>query len=123
LALCWEQDAVAPVNKFFDADVVPQNLTCAAGHGMCLQCDGEAHAPCSCVDWKIWLARVEKELRVLDPSVTKNTTDNKAAVECDERKQGGGDDVANALWVRANTKPCPRCKTPIEKDEGCNHMA
>ena len=23
----------------------------------------------------------------------------------------------------ANTKKCPRCQTPIEKDEGCNHMA
>jgi hypothetical protein len=28
-----------------------------------------------------------------------------------------------ALWVAANTKRCPRCKTPIEKDEGCNHMS
>ena len=27
-----------------------------------------------------------------------------------------------ALWVAANTKKCPRCQTPIEKDEGCNHM-
>ena len=33
-----------------------------------------------------------------------------------------GDDIANALWVAANTKRCPRCNTPIEKDEGCNHM-
>lgn len=33
-----------------------------------------------------------------------------------------GDDIANALWVAANTKRCPRCTTPIEKDEGCNHM-
>jgi uncharacterized protein with PIN domain len=33
-----------------------------------------------------------------------------------------GDEIANALWVAANTKRCPRCNTPIEKDEGCNHM-
>jgi hypothetical protein len=31
-------------------------------------------------------------------------------------------DIANALWVAANTKKCPRCQTAIEKDEGCNHM-
>lgn len=40
----------------------------------------------------------------------------------DEGSSGGGDDIANALWVAANTKKCPRCQTPIEKDEGCNHM-
>ena len=31
--------------------------------------------------------------------------------------------MANALWVAANTKKCPRCSTAIEKDEGCNHMS
>jgi hypothetical protein len=35
---------------------------------------------------------------------------------------GGPVDVASALWVAANTKKCPRCQTPIEKNEGCNHM-
>ena len=25
-------------------------------------------------------------------------------------------------WLRTFTKPCIKCKTPIEKDEGCNHM-
>ena len=34
-----------------------------------------------------------------------------------------GEDIANALWVAANTKKCPRCTTAIEKDEGCNHMS
>lgn len=25
-------------------------------------------------------------------------------------------------WIRDNTKPCPRCKIPIEKGNGCDHM-
>ena len=25
-------------------------------------------------------------------------------------------------WIATNTKPCPRCKSPIEKTYGCNHM-
>jgi len=25
-------------------------------------------------------------------------------------------------WVRNNTRQCPKCKTPIEKNGGCNHM-
>jgi len=25
-------------------------------------------------------------------------------------------------WTVANTKQCPKCKIPIEKNKGCNHM-
>ena len=28
----------------------------------------------------------------------------------------------NVNWIVANTKPCPRCHRPIEKNQGCNHM-
>ena len=28
----------------------------------------------------------------------------------------------NANWILANTKPCPKCKRPIEKAQGCMHM-
>ena len=28
----------------------------------------------------------------------------------------------NANWIMANTKVCPACKVPIEKNQGCNHM-
>ena len=28
----------------------------------------------------------------------------------------------NMNWILANTKPCPRCKRPIEKHAGCMHM-
>lgn len=28
----------------------------------------------------------------------------------------------NLQWIMANTKACPACKKPIEKNQGCNHM-
>ena len=32
------------------------------------------------------------------------------------------EDAANFLWLVTNSKPCPHCKSPIQKNEGCNHM-
>ncbi len=29
---------------------------------------------------------------------------------------------ANEEWVRANTRACPKCHTPIQKNQGCSHM-
>ncbi|XP_066337565.1 probable E3 ubiquitin-protein ligase ARI8 isoform X2 [Miscanthus floridulus] len=31
-------------------------------------------------------------------------------------------DSETANWVVANTKRCPKCRRPIEKNHGCNHM-
>jgi ariadne-1 len=28
----------------------------------------------------------------------------------------------NLTWILANTKPCPKCTRPIEKNQGCMHM-
>lgn len=28
----------------------------------------------------------------------------------------------NVTWILCNTKNCPSCKQPIEKNQGCMHM-
>jgi ariadne-1 len=32
------------------------------------------------------------------------------------------DDSETIIWLKANTKSCPKCKVNIEKNGGCNHM-
>jgi len=32
------------------------------------------------------------------------------------------DDSETTHWKYANTKDCPKCETPVEKNGGCNHM-
>ncbi|KAI9348606.1 putative ariadne-1 protein [Obelidium mucronatum] len=32
------------------------------------------------------------------------------------------DDSETANWINANTKDCPKCDAPIEKNGGCNHL-
>lgn len=32
------------------------------------------------------------------------------------------EEEANAHYYQANTKPCPECSQPIQKNDGCDHM-
>jgi len=44
---------------------------------------------------------------------------------CDQVKkweEKSKDDSETKNWLEANTKPCPKCNTLIEKNSGCNHM-
>jgi len=86
----------------------PKSMICHNNHSFCLSCGLEAHSPCACKDWKIWVDKVKEEITAVNDGLTGS---------------GKGDDIANALWMAANTKKCPRCTSPIEKDEGCNHMS
>ncbi|KAA0710337.1 Ankyrin repeat and IBR domain-containing protein 1 [Triplophysa tibetana] len=80
-------------------------VDCGKGHLFCWECLGDAHEPCDCDTWKMWLQKVS-EMRP-------------------EELAGVGEayeDAANCLWLLTNSKPCANCKSPIQKNEGCNHM-
>lgn len=82
---------------------------CDNNHLFCVSCTQVAHTPCSCTQYPKWIQLVQQETKAVE-------TTSKDGVAT-------GDEIANAMWVAANTKRCPRCATAIEKDEGCNHMS
>mmetsp|Transcript_1826 Transcript_1826/g.2594 ORF Transcript_1826/g.2594 Transcript_1826/m.2594 type:complete len:270 (-) Transcript_1826:673-1482(-) len=46
-------------------------------------------------------------------------------IDCEEAKHWIAketDESENTLWLKANTKNCPKCEHPIEKNQGCNVM-
>jgi ankyrin repeat/IBR domain-containing protein 1 len=80
-------------------------VDCGSGHYFCWECKREAHAPCQCKlreDWMIKISDVKAE--ELKETYSKT------------------EDAANCLWLVRNAKQCPRCKTHIQKSEGCNHL-
>jgi len=66
---------------------------------------GDAHTPCSCQQWSQWMTKISE----VKPDKIRETT-----AEYEE--------AANSLWLVTNSKPCPNCNSPIQKNEGCNHM-
>uniref|UniRef100_A0A0E0D3W2 RBR-type E3 ubiquitin transferase n=1 Tax=Oryza meridionalis TaxID=40149 RepID=A0A0E0D3W2_9ORYZ len=67
-------------------------VSCPCGAAFCFRCGGGAHSPCPCLMWHKWGA------------------------------MRGGCEVDNLKWIVANTKSCPKCSKPIEKNGGCNHV-
>ncbi|XP_066538894.1 ankyrin repeat and IBR domain-containing protein 1 isoform X2 [Hoplias malabaricus] len=80
-------------------------VDCGKGHLFCWECQGEAHEPCDCQTWKMWLQKV-----------TDMKPEELAGVSV------AYEDAANCLWLLTNSKSCANCKSPIQKNEGCNHM-
>uniref|UniRef100_A0A672J3Q9 Ankyrin repeat and IBR domain-containing protein 1 n=1 Tax=Salarias fasciatus TaxID=181472 RepID=A0A672J3Q9_SALFA len=80
-------------------------VDCGKGHLFCWYCLGEAHEPCDCQIWRNWLQKVTE----MKPEELAGVSE-------------AYEDAANCLWLLTNSKPCANCKSPIQKNEGCNHM-
>nr|XP_023667558.1 ankyrin repeat and IBR domain-containing protein 1 [Paramormyrops kingsleyae] len=80
-------------------------VDCGKGHVFCWECLGEAHEPCDCQTWNMWLQKVSE----MKPEELAGVSE-------------AYEDAANCLWLLTNSKPCANCKSPIQKNEGCNHM-
>ena len=73
------------------------DVFCECGHAFCFYCEEEAHVPIECYYLQMFIQKM---------------------------KQGeeGGINNSTDLWVKVNSKNCPKCKSPIEKNQGCMHM-
>ena len=71
-------------------------IQCKCSARFCIGCDQGPHAPISCERLEEWKKKVAEV--------------------------GYGGDSKSDSWITSNTKPCPRCKAPIEKAYGCNYM-
>ena len=77
-------------------------VTCAAYHSTCMSCNEPAHVGVDCEQLVKWREILSKRVGEND------------GVSVSE--------VADKLWLAANTKQCPHCSASIEKNDGCNHM-
>ncbi|GAX11563.1 hypothetical protein FisN_22Lh256 [Fistulifera solaris] len=75
-------------------------------HRFCFNCGESMHWPVSCRQLEEWNEVVKEHVQ--EVSGVEDSDDYK--------------DVAQKLWMRANTRPCPKCQAPIQKSDGCNHM-
>lgn len=100
-----EQTPSGPGSRKQTAPITSHAVDCGNAHFFCWECLGEAHAPSGCNQWMEW----QKKIAEVKPEELK--------ASCVE-----SEDAANCLWLVTNSKPCPNCKSPIQKNEGCNHM-
>jgi len=80
-------------------------VKCGCDNLICLKCEKRTHWPLTCQEDASWEESVGKERILKEPDLPSLPTFEGTVV---------------ALSVE--TKPCPRCQTPWEKDGGCNHI-
>lgn len=69
------------------------DVTCFCSHVFCWNCGEEGHTPVDCETVAKWMKKTRSEFK-----------------------------LTTSGWIIANTKPCPSCKIPIQKNKGCYHM-
>ena len=92
-----------PDPRYFQCDAPPEKA-----HRFCFSCgDLNTHWPLECNKLDLWKQEVGTHIQ---------------EVEGEELGDEDFNAIAQKLWMKANTRPCPKCDAPIEKNQGCNHM-
>jgi hypothetical protein len=75
-------------------------------HRFCFACGESVHWPITCDRLEEWKQIIADEIGEVN----------------DDSDGADVNELAQKLWLKANTRPCPECGVPIEKNDGCNHM-
>jgi len=75
-------------------------------HRFCFSCGEGVHWPLTCERLEEWKERISDEIGKVD----------------NENGESDFNELAQKIWLKTNTRPCPKCQVPIEKNDGCNHM-
>ncbi|CAL2034203.1 unnamed protein product [Caenorhabditis brenneri] len=67
-------------------------VTCSCGSTFCFLCKSDAHYPATCLQIRLW----------------------------EKQRMDYGQHTSS--WILSNTRDCPRCFAPTQKNGGCNHM-
>lgn len=89
-----------------DGNQTPRTVDCGLGHFFCWSCAADAHDPCNCELWTQW----------------KEVVSEQDGVNLVSSAAQAAEQASSTAYVAANSKPCPGCKVPIDKIDGCNHM-
>lgn len=81
----------------FDGSLAQKDAMCNCLTIMCMRCKKPGHEPISCENNKNWGVSVQE----LNGEIDKKMSD---------------------IWIKKNTKKCPKCQSDIEKNGGCMHM-
>ena len=70
-------------------------------HRFCFSCGEEAHWPVTCERLEAWKQKVREEIEGLDDGIQ------------NEKGDRSFNDLAQKLWIKANTRPCPQVRPKL----------